>query len=247
MNITKKVTYNSPLRIMSHMTSTCPWRQTAKNIPAIANRANIFFRASGPAFFHRSTQVSRHLAKSSCSMTFSHAISSELRSSCPLRSGGCATPVGWAEVLWWEDEDDCWTGFWEGCGCYHNQWDSVIVDANSPSLLHLWKCPLPPEISSIGRPMNECRCELSLHRMHCWLAWENYSHPWPPRGWTWVEAHFLPCKDKEDTRSASPMSRCVQVLGWLLDQQLGESRDNNHMNCWADLPDRIGEEPANIN
>ena len=123
MNITKKTTYNSPLRIMSHMTRTCPWRQTAKKIPAIANRANIFFRASGPAFFHRSTQVFRHLAKSSCSKTFSHATSSELRSSCPLGSewvsGGGSTAVGWVEVLWRGGTERCWTGdFWEGCSCY---------------------------------------------------------------------------------------------------------------------------------
>lgn len=236
---------------MSQMTRTCPWRQTAKKIPEMAKRANIFFLASGPAFLHRSTHVFRHLANSSCSVTFSHAISSELRSSCPLGSElvlrGGAVAVGWVEVLWWEGKEDCWMGFWEGCGCYQVQLDSVIAVENSPSLLHLWICLLLPEISSVGRLRNECRYELSLHGMHCQLAWGNYSHPWLPRGWIWGEVRFLPCKDKEDTRSSSPMSRYVQVLGWQPGQQLGESRDSSHRHCWADLRDKICVVPGRVN
>ena len=146
MNITKKTTYNSPLRIMSHMTRTCPWRQTAKNIPEIANRANIFFRASGPAFFHRSTQVFRHLANSSCSKTFSHATSSELRSSCPLGSewvsGGSSTAVGWVEVLWRGGTERGWTGdFWEGCGCYMvNETQTKISQIETHLLYFIFEC-----------------------------------------------------------------------------------------------------------
>ena len=134
--------------------------------------------------------------------------------------------------------------FWEGCGCYHGQWDSVVADTNSPSLLHLWMCPLLLEISSVERLMYECRYELNLHGMYCQRAWESYSHPWLPRGWTWVEVCFLSCKDKEGTRSASPMSRCVQGHGWQSGQQIRESQDSSHRHCWVDLPDRIGEVPA---
>ena len=117
----------------------------------------------------------------------------------------------------------------------------IATDANSPSLqtlLHLWICPLPPKISSVGRPMIECRYELSLHGAHCWLAWENYFHSWRPRGWTWVEVHFLPCKDKEDTWH-------VLRLPWVgtskcLGQQLKGSQDNSHMHCTAKLICQIG-------
>ena len=42
-------TYNSPLQIISHMTRTCPCRQTARNILATAKRANIF---CGPQDLH---------------------------------------------------------------------------------------------------------------------------------------------------------------------------------------------------
>ena len=173
MNMSKKAAHNSPLQIMSHMTRTCPWQQTAKNIPAIANRAYIFFWASGPAFFHRSTQPFRHLAKLSCSMIFSHAVSLELRSSClsgsECVSGGAAAD-SWVEVLSWEGKEICWMGnFWEDC-CYHGQWNSVIADANVPSLLHLWIHPLPQETSSARKLMNDCRYELSLHRMYCQLT-----------------------------------------------------------------------------
>ena len=77
-NITKskkKKTYNSPLRIMSHMTKTWPCWQTDKKMPAVANRANIFLHTSGPAFhhWHLSTQVFKHLASMSCSVTLSYA------------------------------------------------------------------------------------------------------------------------------------------------------------------------------
>jgi len=68
-------THNSPLRIISQTTRTCPCLQTARKIPAIANRANIFLRASGPVFHQRSTQVFTHCARSSISATFNQAIS----------------------------------------------------------------------------------------------------------------------------------------------------------------------------
>ena len=45
-------------------------------MPAIANNANIFFLASGPALHQRSTQTSTVFFGSSCSATFSQAISS---------------------------------------------------------------------------------------------------------------------------------------------------------------------------
>lgn len=52
-------TYNSPLRIISHIATTCPCRQTARKMPETENCANIFFLASGPAFFHLSTQMGK--------------------------------------------------------------------------------------------------------------------------------------------------------------------------------------------
>jgi hypothetical protein len=58
------------------MTSTCPCLHTARKTPETAKSANIFLRASGPAFRQRSTHVLTHCASSSISVKLSHAISS---------------------------------------------------------------------------------------------------------------------------------------------------------------------------
>ena len=41
------------------MVKTCPWRQTARKMPEVKNNPSIFFCASGPAFFHLSTQIGK--------------------------------------------------------------------------------------------------------------------------------------------------------------------------------------------
>ena len=47
---------------MSQMASRCPCRQIEMKMPVTANKANIFFRASGPAFFHLFTEEKQRLA-----------------------------------------------------------------------------------------------------------------------------------------------------------------------------------------
>lgn len=73
-------------------------------MPAIAKSANIFLRASGPAFFQRSTHVSTHFASSSLSssfssLTFNQATSSSSASrpaSDEVPGGGAAPEFGGA-------------------------------------------------------------------------------------------------------------------------------------------------------
>src|SRR6266699_3839752 len=54
----------------------CYITKSNRKTPATAKRANIFLRASGPAFHQRSTHVLTHCASSSISLTLSHATSS---------------------------------------------------------------------------------------------------------------------------------------------------------------------------
>ena len=61
---------------MSQITKRWPWRQTAMKIPEMANKANIFFWASGAALRQRSRHMSIIFCLSSFSAMLSHAISS---------------------------------------------------------------------------------------------------------------------------------------------------------------------------
>ena len=94
----QKDTHNSPLRIMSQITRTWPCLQTARKIPATAKRANIFLRASGPAFRQRSTQVLTHCVSSLVSVRLSHATSSTSKSVSGSVSSG-VSGTGSAEEL----------------------------------------------------------------------------------------------------------------------------------------------------
>src|SRR6266576_7079572 len=94
---------------MSHIDNIWPCRHTARKIPETENNANIFFLASGPAFFHLSIQTGKSERGSSDSVTAFNQSSSA--SSSPAGRLAFVTPssinLSTSTVLIHRGDDDC--------------------------------------------------------------------------------------------------------------------------------------------